>query len=388
METQLTGTGETPYERQMRILQQPDGMATYFSSEEQRQLFRHFVNETAPDLLVIPTTHSNNPWLVHLSPLALVKPSGQDLTHDALRAALLSLASLDIGMKMDKAIKDQQNNAMYGLSEAQRSTAMKLLDMGRCVEAVSNDLESADLTVATAVILAIRDRLAGSPLWEAPLAHGVGTIISYKGAAGFLGKNVNAGRRFLVEQMACAELLGAMTNLTAPKLLQWENDDWLMYPGEDGMKDNLELVYGWNRAILQFCARALILGDEGGQLDRLKRGNAEAGYPAVNDNINAREISLSLRSGQLLDEIIHVRSSATPLVLPTRAVHGINSILLCVEIALMADFLGYDAALYDERIQSKVRAVLNTVDEAFSQGMYSGVQLSYASDLDGGVCGF
>lgn len=38
METQLTGTGETPYERQMRILQQPDGMATYFSSEEQRQL--------------------------------------------------------------------------------------------------------------------------------------------------------------------------------------------------------------------------------------------------------------------------------------------------------------------------------------------------------------
>lgn len=46
---------------------------------------------------------------------------------------------------------------MYGLSEAQRSTAMKLLDMGRCVEAVSNDLESADLTVATAVILAIRD---------------------------------------------------------------------------------------------------------------------------------------------------------------------------------------------------------------------------------------
>lgn len=38
----------------------------------------------------------------------------------------------------------------------------------------------------------------------------------------------------------------------------------------------------------------------------------------------------------------------------------------------MADFLGYDAALYDERIQSKVRAVLNTVDEAFSQGMYSG----------------
>lgn len=51
-----------------------------------------------------------------------------------------------------------------------------------------------------------------------------------------------------------------MTNLTAPKLLQWENDDWLMYPGEgepeyirysadrlDGMKDNLELVYGWNR---------------------------------------------------------------------------------------------------------------------------------------------
>ncbi|WWC92040.1 uncharacterized protein L201_006994 [Kwoniella dendrophila CBS 6074] len=361
---QFTNNEEDPYQRQMRLLQHPDELAKYFASEEQRQLFHHFVNEAASDLLVIPTTHSNNPWLVHLSPLALLKPAGQDLTHDALRAAILSLASLDIGTKMNIAIKDPHNNAMYTLSEAQRSAAMKLLDMGNYVEAVNNDLESADLTVATAVILAVRDRLGGHQSWEAALVHGVRAVTAYNGPAGFLGKNVNPSRRFLVEQMACAELLGAMTNSLAPKLLQWDNDDWLMY--DRGGRSGTGIRVG------QFCGRAMILGDESRQLNILKRDNAQACYTAVSDNINVRKISLSLRSGQLSDKIIHVRSSDISLVLPTRAAHGINTALLCAEIALLVDSMDYDAAMYDDSIQSKVQTVLDIVDEAFSQGMYSG----------------
>ncbi|WWD00807.1 hypothetical protein V866_007744 [Kwoniella sp. B9012] len=354
-ETTLKGTvtdvtSRTPYERQMEILQRPDELAMYFPTEEQRQIFHHFVNETAPDLLVIPAVGANNPWLAYLSPLAIGQPSGQDVSHDAFRASLLSLASFDIGMKMNAALKHSQNNAMYKLSETQRGLAMQLLDLGANMNAGKNDLGAADLIVAAALVLAIRDRLAGSQDWEGPLNHGVQAIAAQDGPAAYLGKNPQVERRFLLEQMACVELL-------------------------DGLQDHLALVYGWDRPALQLCARAMIIWDEARQLDNLERDNAKFSHSAVDNYIRMRKSALSLQSVQLLDQIKLVRNRPWPLTRSTRAMRGITSLLLALEIALMADPLGLEVDLNDEKVQSKVRVVLNTVEEAISQGSYSGFLL-------------
>nr|XP_018264318.1 uncharacterized protein I303_02483 [Kwoniella dejecticola CBS 10117]OBR86476.1 hypothetical protein I303_02483 [Kwoniella dejecticola CBS 10117] len=338
---------------------EPD-LVPYFPSEEQRQLYRHFISEAAPNLLVIEC--SSNPWLVHLSPLLLARPSGQDVAHDAARSALLSLASFDIGMRMNQTLREPQSNSMYRMSDVYRSEAIKMLEIGKWANVLKD--EAADLAVATAVLLATRDE------WEEPIGYGVDVIMSHGGPAAFLSRQVNATRRFLVEQMAFVELLGALTNWIAPKILGWDNDAWLMDSSRED--DHLQLVYGWDRATVQICARSMSLFDAARRIESLKRSNAATKYSSIAASIKSGEMFMAERTGQLLNELAQLRAQASPLVPSTRAVRGITSTLLCLEIALLTDGAQPEEALREERVQSKVRAVLSTIEEAISQGMYSG----------------
>jgi hypothetical protein len=119
--------------------------------------YRHFFNETATHLLVAPTPLSNNPWLQYLSHLALGKPAGSDLTHDAFRLGLLSLATFDMGHKMHNGLRNPVDNAMYATSAGQRDEAIKGLKVGIAMGTYKVDLEAADLALGTLIALAIRD---------------------------------------------------------------------------------------------------------------------------------------------------------------------------------------------------------------------------------------
>ncbi|WVQ95837.1 hypothetical protein IAU59_002936 [Kwoniella sp. CBS 9459] len=375
------GTGGTPdpaYTRQVKICAESDELSAYFPAAEQRQIFRHFIHETAPDLLVTATPPASNPWLVHFSPMALGKPYGTDISHDAFRCALLSLASFDMGMKMHSSLRSKDDNAMYALSKEQRISALTLLEMLKMIEppiarSDAENLEIADYTLGVAIAISIRDRLAGTQEWEKPLAIGTDAILSLGGAASYLNKKPTRDRRFLLEQMACTDILGMMTIWFAPKIMTWDND-WLFHAdaGRDGVQDHMHLVYGWDRPTLQFCARSMILGSESRKVEYLKRGNVGFNFEHVKTKVQEMERDILARGTELLKECQTLRTKAMA-VQSARAVRGIMSVLQCMEISILATATG--RALGEEHIQTKVKAVLDMVEEAISQGMYAGFLL-------------
>lgn len=106
--------------------------------------------------MVVPTAPILNPWLVHLTHLALGQPAGHEILHDAFRLGLLSLASFDIGLKMRKSAQKAGYEAMYKTSSEQRRSALKLLRVANALK-LDHEKVGADLVLATVAALAIRD---------------------------------------------------------------------------------------------------------------------------------------------------------------------------------------------------------------------------------------
>ncbi|WRT65274.1 uncharacterized protein IL334_002217 [Kwoniella shivajii] len=331
----------SPYEwSSSRIVQQPDPLIAYFPSVEQRHLFRHFLAETVPFLVVVPTSPAKNPWHTHTVSLALGKPFGQDVYHDAFRTALISLASFDLGMKCNTSLRHSDDNAMYSLSYDQRAVALELIGLGEGL--AEKDKDATDLTLATALALAIRDRLAGLQDWERPIALGVKAIMAQDGPAVYIAKNPTHQRRMY-------DKLGT-------------SQDCFLGQRVAGLG-------GRERSALQFCARSIMLSDEYCVIERTRRGNLRYGYTSINSAVELKKLVLSQRRDGLLREVHTLQSRALLSSTTTRAIQGVSCLLICMEIVLITadgESLNIDA------IQPKVRVVLDTVDEAFLKGTYTG----------------
>ncbi len=104
--------------------------------------------------MVVPASPATNPWLHRLSALALGSASGHDPTHDALRYAILSLATFDIGFRIHNSLADRNENAMYATSFDQRKTALQLVRLGR---ELGSDKARDDLILGTMLALSFRD---------------------------------------------------------------------------------------------------------------------------------------------------------------------------------------------------------------------------------------
>ena len=64
--------------------------------------FRHYILEVAPQLCVMTMPLADNHWIRHHASFAVRSPAGTNGYEDALRSALLSIASLDIGHKLSQ----------------------------------------------------------------------------------------------------------------------------------------------------------------------------------------------------------------------------------------------------------------------------------------------
>ncbi|KAJ1032121.1 hypothetical protein NDA13_002495 [Ustilago tritici] len=79
-----------------------DHLDAYFPTYEQQCLFRHYILEVASQLCVIRIPLSDNRWIRYHATFAVRHPHGTNGYEDALRSALLSMASLDIGHKLSQ----------------------------------------------------------------------------------------------------------------------------------------------------------------------------------------------------------------------------------------------------------------------------------------------
>ncbi|KAJ9097861.1 hypothetical protein QFC19_006654 [Naganishia cerealis] len=228
-----------------------DELKAYFPSPDQRQQYRHYVNETVEAIVAVSTPKARNPWRQHFVQMALNMPHGTSIAHDAFRLGILSLASFDMGFKMSggRGLVNPDENVMYAASIEQRADALKLLNSIVVLKPYQVDIMAADLAIGTAVSLCIRDRLAGEADWKDPLKLGIDLIREYGGPEGYLSVEINPSRRFLLEQMACQEMIesiaASVLSLDPAKLVQ-PDSTWMerYLSEEDFTTDHIEIVYG------------------------------------------------------------------------------------------------------------------------------------------------
>jgi hypothetical protein len=172
-QTSSAGQGNISYLHQQQLMDEPDGLTPFFPTIERRHQaskvyiadtaeliipqFRHFFHHASHALLVTSKLVADNPFLHHFSHLVFGAPAGQSVAHDAFRYALLSLSSLDLGIRLDKASDPMSDNVMYDISNEQRGQAQLLLKACIASDIPKSDHSAADLVFATVVALCQRD---------------------------------------------------------------------------------------------------------------------------------------------------------------------------------------------------------------------------------------
>ncbi len=104
-----------------------DHLDAYFPTYEQQCLFRHYILEVAPQLCVMRIPLSDNRWIRYHATFAVRHPAGTNGYEDALRSALLSMASLDIGHKLSQAPIPDPFPAVESRPDYSRSLQQRLV---------------------------------------------------------------------------------------------------------------------------------------------------------------------------------------------------------------------------------------------------------------------
>ncbi len=265
-----------------------DNLDAYFPTYEQQCLFRHYILEVAPQLCVIRIPLSDNRWILYHATFAVRHPAGENGYEDALRSALLSMASLDIGHKLSQTpIPDSfpaeaarpddpsprsdhpasistrsvsglsphgstphfgapnmrsnltpglggatdsfgtaniVSNVLLELSNLRREECLRLLRTTLKERRAPLDRGNAAIMLATVLGLATRDRLAAQQDWQDALHIASRAIAELGGPAAFVDQS-DPSSLFLIEQIACFDALSSLTSDDYTLFLQpW--DDW------------------------------------------------------------------------------------------------------------------------------------------------------------------
>ncbi|KAJ9477146.1 Sterol regulatory element-binding protein ECM22 [Pseudozyma hubeiensis] len=293
-----------------------DHLDAYFPTYEQQCLFRHYILEVAPQLCVIQIPLSDNRWIRYHATFAVRHPHGVNGYEDALRSALLSMASLDIGHKLSQSpipdlfpsiasredampsrsdklagqvrglpgpssysstlqhaeyphrggfatngssesnSKSIMSNVLLELSNLRREESLRLLRSTLKERRAPLDRNDAAIMLATVLGLATRDRLAAQQDWQDALHIASRAIAELGGPAAFVDQS-DPSSLFLIEQIACFDALSSLTSDDYTLFLQpW--DDWwyaLMDSPRSIKEDSVLQTFGLHRGMIDMLAR-------------------------------------------------------------------------------------------------------------------------------------
>ncbi|CDW95402.1 hypothetical protein [Sporisorium scitamineum] len=291
-----------------------DHLDAYFPTYEQQCLFRHYILEVAPQLCVMQIPLADNRWIRFHATFAVRHPHGVNGYEDALRSALLSMASLDIGHKLSQSpipdlfpavpsrtddVSSRSNdfgngargmsgpspqtstphsatsgsagvadalgsvhtssimsNVLLELSNLRREESLRLLRTTLKERRAPLDRSDAAIMLATVLGLATRDRLAAQQDWQDALHIASRAIAELGGPAAFVDQSDPSGL-FLIEQIACFDALSSLTSDDYTLFLQpW--DDWwyaLMDSPRSIKEDSVLQTFGLHRGMIDMLAR-------------------------------------------------------------------------------------------------------------------------------------
>lgn len=292
-----------------------DHLDAYFPTYEQQCLFRHYILEVAPQLCVMQIPLPDNRWIRYHATFAVRHPHGVNGYEDALRSALLSMASLDIGHKLSQSpipdlfpsvasrsddpspwsdnfsngtrtmsgpsphsstshhaesiqgaapaihgseanTKSIMSNVLLELSNLRREESLRLLRTTLKERRAPLDRGNAAIMLATVLGLATRDRLAAQQDWQDALHIASRAIAELGGPAAFVDQS-DPSSLFLIEQIACFDALSSLTSDDYTLFLQpW--DDWwyaLMDSPRSIKEDSVLQTFGLHRGMIDMLAR-------------------------------------------------------------------------------------------------------------------------------------
>lgn len=287
-----------------------DHLDAYFPTYEQQCLFRHYILEVAPQLCVMQIPLPDNRWIRYHATFAVRHPHGVNGYEDALRSALLSMASLDIGHKLSQSpipdlfptagsrsddnlgngarglsgpsphgsgsyhaddgsdavlaiqgsdsanTKSIMSNVLLELSNLRREESLRLLRTTLKERRAPLDRSDAAIMLATVLGLATRDRLAAQQDWQDALHIASRAIAELGGPAAFVDQS-DPSSLFLIEQIACFDALSSLTSDDYTLFLQpW--DDWwyaLMDSPRSIKEDSVLQTFGLHRGMIDMLAR-------------------------------------------------------------------------------------------------------------------------------------
>lgn len=348
-------------------------LRAYFPDLEQRQMFYHFLRETADVIVAVPTARHRNPWRHNFVKLAVGTPAGVDVVHDAFRLGLLSLASFDIGYRMSPALLAPGENAMYDCSRVQRRRAIDALRAAKTMGKFRGDLAAADLAVATVVSLAVRDRLAGTAEWETPLKLAIDIVLGFGGPEIFIALDPTPARRFLIEQLACVEIVGCLMSIESPRLLS-PDSLWLTEaPPTLDYDDHVELVYGLDRDVVQFLARSMQLVDLKRETEALSATLESFPHPDVERGYQEKNAAMIARAHAFLgDDSLPLAPTTTTLTKPRRILAG-NLLSRSVTILWIRVEILQQSAGRSDHVRAVIDTILDLVEHEIEQHVSHGL---------------
>lgn len=148
--------------------------------------FAHFVEETAPALLVVDAGPADNPWLAQVVPLALAENSKGSLSHGLLRSAILSLSLAHMSLQPGGSSDSSTNDRLLAHSNESKRQIMSQLEALETLDMFEDGGVDLDALLATVWAITARDVRPAS-------ANRVFAEYIASGGIGRLGSSIGMG---------------------------------------------------------------------------------------------------------------------------------------------------------------------------------------------------
>jgi hypothetical protein len=361
------------------MMHSPDPIAVAFPSASSRRLFHHFFSLTSSIVVAMsgsqgqtPNNRNKNP-ILNVS-LPLIVHDADSPARTAFRLGVLSLAAghlhhqyLDFGNPGS----EDANNMLVETRRARRhADAQMLLSLTR-----QGDAEL-DLVLATCMMLKVRDVVLADKGWKKNLDFALRLILQRGGAVALLAAEPhNFSRRFVLEQLATADVFSTFTTGEEPTLLghdaPWWNENQKSATTE-WQWDAYEHTFGISRGMAEMVAKCRVIAY---RKDRVLEAvavarNSTYGDTPGSDISSHLEIdpematiadAIDTEAWALLEQLRIWSMAQQQVPQHTRVLLGDSAYRYAMVVKLQHEVLGVSPN--DEQVQNAVKCVLELCAE-------------------------
>ncbi|EGN99813.1 hypothetical protein SERLA73DRAFT_159962 [Serpula lacrymans var. lacrymans S7.3] len=233
-----------------------DPLEPYFSTVQERNLIRHYCDNSLSFIMAIP---SENPIVAANLPLIFNHPPGSDTSAEALRMALLGVAAIHRSFLLSQSGVNQGSaEEMLQLGHSFRMNSKQLLAKA----CATMEGAQSDASLATSMAIALMDIFSGGRNWSKNMDLAKTLVRIRGGPTSLLASSFNmksgspdqiARTRLLLEILAVYDVAACLANGEAPTVLNSTSNSWWLDESQANFS-YVEQVFGMSRAFIPVLA--------------------------------------------------------------------------------------------------------------------------------------